>query len=942
MTRPPVAPPRRLAALFAVALLSAGAATAAAADGPVPGENRRCGEFCLKVALTGLDFPPDAVQAGLDRLGVAPEGGHALADLVEAVEAAGGHALAVETAADRLIARRAAGDRFACLAHVDGDHYVLVGGVDDDGTVDVIDPTPRAGGGYFQPAHTFAGRWEGTALLVSRDPLTPEADLDPFPWFAVLLAAAGVLGLVAAGAWWRGRAAAALLAAAALPALGGCDAGADPAAGAPRAVFGETERDAGLIPVSPAGHEFRFPVENRGGGPLRITDLGRQLRLHRRRPHSGTWSRRGKAAEIVVKIAPKLPENRAARVTVYTDDPRAPATDLRIDVAVGRPLDARPAGTGLRRPPPRRDGGEDRAAAAAPRGGAGGGIGGATLSATPAALAAGRAADKGSGDDDAAGYSAVRVTLTAPPEFGPGRGSVTAAVEGGWADALAVPVRWEVRDIVTAVPPRAFLGAGPPGSPGRARVLIVGDGPLELAAPPALAADGDSRRGRRRGRDRLVGGDGHRHPAERCPVRPRPRRPAARRGGPAVGVADGRRRRRRGGPHDDGPRLRPRRGGELMTRPSGSVRRPGFTVVELLVVIGVVGLLAALILPAVQAAREAARRTECVNNLRQLGLALHNFEGVNRAFPAGVHRPFEDLVSDVSAHARLLPFLEREPLYRELKIGELGGRGYELGREVAVPGFACPSDPVAGGVNYRACTGPHPYPPFGSGGSLGGGTARVAGPFGVGRDLPVAAVRDGLSQTAAFCEKRKSDPGAAWDPGTDHWYTALGSGRPLRDWPGADELIALCETFDGRPRRLLPGRRGRLVRRGLHRHALQSRRRPEPALARLQRRVVRRPPPGGRRPRRRRLSPRRGERAGAGRGRAFRGGRGRPRALAGPRHPRGRGGRGVLKGRTRAAAPAGHSAPRFASTSAGIGVHREAGAFLSCPATCFTTGWAAA
>ena len=483
MTRPPAAPPRRLASLIAVALLSAGAAAAAAAEGPAPGENRRCGEFCLKVALGGLDFPPDAVQAGLDRLGVAPEGGHAVADLVEAVEAAGGHALAVETAADRLIARRAAGDRFACVAHVDGDHYVLVGGVADDGTVDVIDPTPRAGGGYFQPAHTFAGRWEGTALLVSRDPLTPEADLDPFPWFAVLLAAAGVLGLVAAGAWWRGRAAAALLAAAVLPALSGCGAG-DAAAGPPRAVFAETERDAGLIPVSPAGHEFRFPVENRGGGPLRITDLGLSCGCTDAVPTRDVVPT-GESAEIVVKIAPKLPENRAARVTVYTDDPRAPATDLRIawrSVAPWTP------------DPPELDFGALRPGETAEKivrlrrhrvaGLAAGSVG--QLSATPAALAAGRAADT----DDAAGYSAVRVRLTAPPEFGPGRGSVTAAVEGGWADALAVPVRWEVRDVVTAAPPRAFLGAGPPGSPGRARVLIVGDGPLELTAPPAFAADG--------------------------------------------------------------------------------------------------------------------------------------------------------------------------------------------------------------------------------------------------------------------------------------------------------------------------------------------------------------------------------------------------------------------------------------------------------------------
>src|ERR1700733_5574163 len=94
-----------------------------------------------------------------------------------------------------------------------------------------------------------------------------------------------------------------------------------------------------------------------------------------------------------------------------------------------------------------------------------------------------------------------------------------------------------------------------------------------------------------------------------------------------------------------------------------SLSRRGFTLIELLVVIAIIAVLIALLLPAVQAAREAARRAQCVNNMKQIGLALHNYFNINNALPMGSGQcglPFPTLTSKqgLSAHVSLLPQLE--------------------------------------------------------------------------------------------------------------------------------------------------------------------------------------------------------------------------------------------------------------------------------------------
>lgn len=128
-------------------------------------------------------------------------------------------------------------------------------------------------------------------------------------------------------------------------------------------------------------------------------------------------------------------------------------------------------------------------------------------------------------------------------------------------------------------------------------------------------------------------------------------------------------------------------------------RRRGFTLIELLVVIAIIAVLIALLLPAVQQAREAARRTQCKNNLKQLGLALHNYHDVYTVFPpAGTYRAAIVQSAGWSVQARLLPFLDQANLQNLIDFSQ--GYGVQPNvTKVRIPAFMCPSE-----VNDR------PYP----------------------------------------------------------------------------------------------------------------------------------------------------------------------------------------------------------------------------------------
>lgn len=257
----------------------------------------------------------------------------------------------------------------------------------------------------------------------------------------------------------------------------------------------------------------------------------------------------------------------------------------------------------------------------------------------------------------------------------------------------------------------------------------------------------------------------------------------------------------------------------------GKRKHLGFTLIELLVVIAIIAVLIALLLPAVQAAREAARRTQCRNNLKQLGLGMHNYHDAHKLFPPGiVSHPANGNVCDFTAGASvgttsfsaagaitlILPFLEERALYQayNFKLG-CATQGNTTVAAGVIKTLVCPTNPRsaedliaaayipvpagvtdyilnAGGVAILTCVNPFVLDsnstvlgPWGPASNPANSYRYGAGMFNVNSNVSIRTVRDGTSNTFMMGE---GAGGAALAAGSNDGTTALLNGIPSRGW----------------------------------------------------------------------------------------------------------------------------------------------------------------
>jgi prepilin-type N-terminal cleavage/methylation domain-containing protein/prepilin-type processing-associated H-X9-DG protein len=237
-----------------------------------------------------------------------------------------------------------------------------------------------------------------------------------------------------------------------------------------------------------------------------------------------------------------------------------------------------------------------------------------------------------------------------------------------------------------------------------------------------------------------------------------------------------------------------------------SKKRSGFTLIELLVVIAIIGVLVSLILPAVQRAREAARQTQCKNNMKQLGVALHSYHDMAKSFPPGWVGATPGIGHDIFGMngfgwgAFLLPQLDQGPLYKKFNFSKMINdnatpTSNESLLQTTLPVFICPSDPDFGDwIITHAVTG-HNLALVASANYIGiygindftcgpGFQCKDTGPLFQNSAVKFADITDGASNSVISVERRNN--------ALNVWY-----GNNVRaTWSGVvPEAVDVLETY---------------------------------------------------------------------------------------------------------------------------------------------------